>query len=76
MVALSGVVYLNYFETQAQVNTKSLWWHDTLALMKVDLIYKLDRDNVVLDALSRREKFQAMKIILTLWLILTGEGNL
>ena len=51
---------LKYFETQAQVSAKPLWWHDTLALMKVDLIHKPSCDNVVQDELSRREEFQPM----------------
>ena len=46
-------VSLKYFETQAQVSAKQLRWHDTLALMNVDLIHKLGCDNVVPDALSR-----------------------
>jgi hypothetical protein len=29
-------VPLKYFETQVQVSTKKLRWHDTLALMNVD----------------------------------------
>ena len=69
-------VSLKYFKTQAQVSAKSLRWHDSLAFMKVDLIHKLDRGNVVLDALSRRERFQAMRTIQTLWLMSIGEGNL
>jgi hypothetical protein len=46
-----------------QVSTKPLWWHDTLALMKVDFIHKADRDNMVLDVLREREEFQAMYTI-------------
>ena len=69
-------VSLKYFEIQAQVSAKSLRWHDSLALMKVDLIHKPDRGNVVPDALSRREEFQAMRTIQTLWLMCAGEGNL
>ena len=53
-------VSLKYFETQAQVSAKQLRWHDTLALMNVDLIHKPGRDNVVPDALSRREEFHTM----------------
>ena len=53
-------VSLKYFETQAQVSTKQLRWHDTLALTNVDSIHKSGCDNVVLDALSRQEEFHAM----------------
>ena len=69
-------VFLKYFETQAQVSAKQLRWHDTLALMNVDLIHKPGRDNVVLDALSRREEFHAMSTTQTLRLMYKGEGNL
>ena len=69
-------VSLKYFEIEAQVSTKLLGWHDSLALMKVDLIHKADRGNVVPDALSRREKFQTMRTIQTLWLMFIGERNL
>ena len=36
----------------------------------------MDCGNVVPDALSRREEFQAMRTIQTLWLMCAGEGNL
>jgi hypothetical protein len=52
-----------YFVAQAQVSAKPLWWHNTLALMKMDLIHKLGHSNVVLDVLSIREEFQAMNTI-------------
>jgi hypothetical protein len=37
---------------------KQLWWHDTLALMDIELIHKLGKDNVVLDVLSCKEEYQ------------------
>ena len=55
-------VSLKYVKTQAKVNAKQLRWYDTLALMNVELIHKRGRDNVVPDALSRQEEFQAMNI--------------
>ena len=69
-------VFLEYFETQTQMIAKPFRWHDSLALMKVDLIHKSDCDNVVLDALSWWEEFQEMSTIQTLWLMSTSEGNL
>ena len=69
-------VSLKYFEIKAQLSAKSLQWHDILALMKVDLIHKPDRDNVVPYALRKQEEFQAMRTIQTLWLMFTHEGNL
>ena len=67
---------LQYFEIQAQMSAKSLRWHDSLALIKVDLIHKPDRGNVVLNALNRRDESQAMRTIQTLWLMFAGEKNL
>ena len=69
-------VSLKYFDIQAQMSVKSWRGHDSLALTKVDLIHKLDRGNVVLDALSRWDGFQAMRTIQTLWLMRTDKGNL
>jgi len=37
---------------------EQLRWHDTLALLDVELIHTPGQDNVVLDALSRKEEFQ------------------
>jgi hypothetical protein len=50
-------------------NTKPLWWQNTLALMKVDLIYKPCGGNVMSDVLGKHEEFQAISIIQFLWLI-------
>ena len=69
-------VSLKYFETQAQVSAKQLRWHNTLALMNVDLIHKLGYDNMVPDALSRWEEFHAMSTTQTLRLMNKGDGNL
>jgi hypothetical protein len=51
-------VSLKYFETQAKVTPKQLRWYDTLVLMNVELIHKPGRENVVPDALSRREEYR------------------
>ena len=56
-------VSLKYFETQVQVSAKKLRWHDTLVFMNMDLIHKPGRDNVVPNALNRREEFHAMSMI-------------
>jgi len=50
-------VFLKYFETQPRATMKQMWWHDTLALMDIELICKLGNDNVVLDALNYREEY-------------------
>jgi hypothetical protein len=56
-------VSLKYFRTHAQISAKPLWWHNTLALMKVDLIHKAVHDNMVWNKLSEREEFQEMNTI-------------
>jgi hypothetical protein len=56
-------VSLKYFGTQMQVSAKPLRWHDTLALIKVDLIHKASHDNMVRDVLSEQKLFQAMTTI-------------
>ena len=65
---------LKYIEMQ--VSAEQLRWHDTLVLINVHLIHKLDCNNVVLDVLSKHEEFQAMNTIQALWLIYKGDGNL
>jgi len=47
-------ISLRYFKTQLKASTKQLGWHDTLALLDVELIHKLRHDNVVSDALNRK----------------------
>jgi hypothetical protein len=49
---------LKYFETQPKALTKQLRWHNTLALLDVELIHKLGHDNVVPDVLSKKEEFE------------------
>ncbi|KAL2629296.1 hypothetical protein R1flu_013982 [Riccia fluitans] len=50
-------ISLKYFETMDRVTPKQLRWHDTLALMDVELIHKPGKENIVPDALSRKEEF-------------------
>ena len=59
-----------------QMSAKQLRWQDILVLINVDLIHKLDHDNVMHDVLSKREEFQAMGTIQTLWLMYKGEREL
>jgi hypothetical protein len=54
-------VSLWYFEMQPRALVKQLRWHDTLALLDVELIHKPCQDNVIPDALSRKEEFQLEK---------------
>ena len=53
-------ISLKYFETKAQATPKELRWYDVLASMNVVLIHKPGRENLVLDALSRREEFMTI----------------
>ena len=46
MVYTKNVSLIN-FETQTQVSIKQLGWHNTLVLMNVGLIHKLDCINMV-----------------------------
>lgn len=54
-------VSLKYFEMQPRASTKQLRWHDTMALLDVELKHKLRWDNVVLDVLSQKDAFQMVK---------------
>lgn len=54
-------VSLWYFKTYPKASMKQLKWHDTLALFDVELIHKPGWDNVILDALNRKEEFQLEK---------------
>ena len=60
-------ISVRYFETQPKITPKQWRWTDVLACFNVDLIQKPGRDNVVLDALSRRQKLR---------IIFTGESSL
>ena len=54
---------MDNFEKQTQVSTKQFRYHHTLVLMKMDLIYKLGRDNVMLDMLIGPKEFQTINTI-------------
>ena len=58
------------------MSAKQLRWHDTLALMNVDLIHKPDRDELVPDALNRKEEFHIISTTQVLRLIYKGKENL
>jgi hypothetical protein len=51
-------ISLWYFETQPKALVEQLKWHNTSTLLNVELIHKIRQNNVVLDALSRKEEFQ------------------
>jgi hypothetical protein len=51
-------VSLRYFETQPKAMAKQLCWHNTLALMDIELIHKSSKKNVVLDVLNHIKEYQ------------------
>jgi hypothetical protein len=59
-------VSLKYFGKHLLVSANPLRWHYTLALMKMDLIHKVAHDNMVREALNKREVFKARTTISTL----------
>ena len=58
---------MRYFEMQPKIMPKQWRWADVLVCFNVDLIHKPGRDNVVPDALSRRQELRT---------IFTGESSL
>ena len=60
-------VSVRYFETQPKITPKQWRLADVLACFNVDLIHKLGRDNVVPDALNRRQELR---------IIFTGKSSL
>jgi len=72
-------ISLQYFKTQPKASTKQLTWHNTMALLNVELIHKPGQNNVVLDALNTKEKFQMEKPLTktqALKAIFQGENSL
>ena len=55
-------VSVQYFETQPKITPKQWQWTDVLACFNVDLFYSLGWDNVVPNALSRRQKLRIIFI--------------
>ena len=60
-------VSMRYFKTQPNITPKQWRWVDVLACFNVDLIHKPGQDNVVPDALNRRQELR---------IIFTGESLL
>jgi hypothetical protein len=50
-------ISIKYLDTKAQASQKELRWYDVIVGSNVVLIHKLGRDNVVPDALSRKEGY-------------------
>ena len=62
--------------TYAQVSAKPLWWHNTLALMKVNLIHKVDHNNMVRNMLSGGRSSKQWAPSKFLWLMFVSKDNL
>ncbi len=54
-------VSLKYFETQPRTSMTQLKWHDTLVSLDVELIHKPRWDNIIPNALNKKEEFQVEK---------------
>jgi len=58
---------------------KQLQWHNTLALMDIELIHKLSKDNVMLDVLNHKKEYQRempWESIQILWIMFIEESDL
>jgi hypothetical protein len=55
-------VTLKYFATQPKLSSKQVRWQDTLALFNVDIWHKPGKENIVLDALSRKHQLRVVYV--------------
>jgi hypothetical protein len=62
MVVWIDNVTLKYFSIQPKLSLKQVRWPDTLALFNVDIRHKHGKDNVVLDALSRKHQLKVVYV--------------
>jgi hypothetical protein len=62
VVVWSDNVTLKYFATQPKLSSKEVTWQDTLALFNVDILHKPGKENVVLDALSRKHQLRVVYV--------------
>jgi len=62
VVVWTNNVTLKYFATQPKLSSKQVRWQDTLALFNVDIQHKPGKDNVVLDALSRKHQLRVVYV--------------
>ncbi len=56
-----------------------LRWHNTLAVMDIELVHKPGKDNVVLDVLSCKREYQGEMLwenIQILWVMFVKESDL
>ncbi len=62
VVVWTDNVTLKYFATQLNLSSKQVRWQNTLALFNVDIRHKLGKENVVLDALSRKHQLKVVYV--------------
>ncbi len=55
-------VTLKYFATQLKLSSKQVRWQATLALFNVDIRHKPGKENIVLDALSRKHQLRVVYV--------------
>lgn len=55
---------MKYFDSKTQTSPKELRWYDTIISTDVELIHKLDLENLVLDTLSRREELIIPRLLM------------
>lgn len=63
-------IWLKYLDTKAQAILQELHWCDTIIFMDVEYLHKLGPDNLLPNALSRREE------LITPKLLMIAEGGL
>jgi len=62
VVVWTDNVTLKYFTTQPKLSSKQVRWQDTLALFNVDIRHKPRKENIVLDALSRKHQLRVVYV--------------
>jgi hypothetical protein len=62
VVVWTNNVTLKYFVIQPKLSSKQVRWQDTLALFNVDIRHKPGKENIVLDALSRKHQLRVVYV--------------
>jgi hypothetical protein len=62
VVVWTDNVTLKSFAIQPKFSSKQVRWQDTLALFNVDIQHKPEKENVVLDAQSRKHQLQVVYV--------------
>jgi hypothetical protein len=62
VVVWTNNVTLKYFSTQPKLSSKQVRWQDTLTLFNVDIWHKPGKENIVPDALSRKQQLRMVYV--------------